>query len=59
MHLVFKLPSAEEVGVIRHVVGLAKKRVPSEAELDRSCRVGFHSGDDQTAQKPASDDEAR
>jgi hypothetical protein len=58
MHFIFKLPSVEEAATIRHFVGLAKRRVLSEAELERLRRTGFRSGGAQTSEKTESDDVA-
>lgn len=35
MHFVFRLPSAAEAEIIRHYVGIAKKREVSDEELSR------------------------
>ena len=51
MHFIFKLPSVEEAATIRHFVGLAKRRVLSEAELERLRQTGFRSGGAQTSEK--------
>ena len=53
MHFIFKSPSVEEAATIRHFVGLAKRRVLSEAELERLRQTGFRSGGAQTSEKPS------
>jgi hypothetical protein len=59
-----RLPTAEEAAIIRHYVGLAKKRVLSDEERERLSSLGHRFekrsdvGGAQTGQKPASDDMA-
>jgi hypothetical protein len=63
-HFIFRLPGADEAGMIRHYVGLAKKRELSEAELARLVSVGhpFAKRSDveaaQTGEKTASTEAA-
>jgi hypothetical protein len=53
-----RLPTPDEAETIRHYVGIAKKRILSEAELDRLRAFGFRSGGAQTGEKTAPDDVA-
>ena len=51
-----RLPTADEAETIRQYVGLAKKRVMSEAELARLRLTGFRLGGGDQRREPASDD---
>jgi hypothetical protein len=64
MHFIFRLPTPVEAEVIRHFVGVAKKRAMTEEALAHLAEVrrpfAKRSGVEgaQTGEKPASDDPA-
>ena len=49
MLFIDRLPTRDEAERLRHFVGIAKKRVLSEAELARLSQTGFRRGSAQTA----------
>ena len=57
-----RLPTPDEAEVIRHFVGIAKKRILSDAERERLASYGYRfekrseAGGDITAEKTTSDD---
>jgi hypothetical protein len=59
-----RLPTPDEAETLRHYVGIAKKRILSEAERERLASYGHRfekrseAGDDITAEKTVSDDTA-